>query len=85
MKIAANLRKGINTSFFGKNHTPEAKAKIRERSYVPVKITNIKTGKMIIINGNFPAAKYLNIGESTLRRYKKEGKLLNGIYLISNK
>lgn len=34
--------------------------------------------------GNAQAAKYLKVGESTLRRYKKLGKLLNGKYLISN-
>lgn len=30
-----------------------------------------------------PADKYLNISETTLRRYKEEGNILNGIYLIS--
>lgn len=54
MLIVAKLRKGINSTIFGKNHTTDT-----------------------------PADKYLNISETTLRRYKEEGNILNSIYLIS--
>jgi hypothetical protein len=49
-----------------------------------VKVTDIETDTYKTFRGNAQAAKYLNVGESTLRRYKKLGKLLKGKYLISN-
>ncbi len=49
-----------------------------------VKITDIEIGIDKILVGNVQAAKYLNIGESTLRRYKKPNKLIKGKYLVSN-
>lgn len=84
MSIIAKLRYGKETSMYGKNHTNETKIKMQIASSIPVKITNIKTGKEKIIKGNLQAAKYLNMGESTLRRYKKESKIWKGLYLITN-
>jgi hypothetical protein len=47
---------------------------------------NSKKAKKVekIFSGNVEVAKYLNIGESTLRRYKKSGILFKGRFLISN-
>jgi group I intron endonuclease len=84
MQAAVKLRQGIETSFFGKTHTAKTIAKISATKSLPVKIINIKTGTEKIFLGNIQAAKYLKIGESTLRRYKKSGKLLGDKYLISN-
>jgi hypothetical protein len=69
---------------YGKNHTKETIAKIKNAKYIPIKITNVLTGIETIIIGYLPAAKHLNISKSTLSRYKKQGKLYNNIYYISN-
>lgn len=45
---------------------------------------NILTNEFKIFKNNLDAAKYLEIGESTLRRYKKKTKILNGKYIITN-
>src|SRR6266849_4907080 len=84
MKIAANLRTGIKTSFFGKIHTLETKNKIALTKYLSVKVTNIKTNTEVLFVNNLEAAQFLKVGESTLRRYKKEGKILLKKYLITN-
>jgi group I intron endonuclease len=84
MQEVAKLRQGIKTSFFGKNHTLETITRISDTKSLIVKVTDVKTGISKTFRGNAQAAKYLNIGESTLRRYKKLGKLLNGKYSISN-
>jgi group I intron endonuclease len=76
-------RRGKDCSFYGKKHSAETIAKISSKKSLPVKITDIETGLEKTFNGNSQAAKYLNIGESTLRRYKKNGKLYSGKYLIS--
>lgn len=84
MQEVAKLRRGIRTSFFDKNHTIETITKISVTKSLTVKIMDIKTGTYKTFRGNAQAAKYLNIGEYTLRRYKKLGKFLKGKYLISN-
>lgn len=72
MKIAFKLRLGTKTSFFGKTHTIETRNKIslRKSLPLPIKIMNIETNTEI--SSNVEAAKYLGIGLSTLRRYKKK-------------
>jgi hypothetical protein len=84
MKIVAKLRLGTNTSFFGKTHTIETRNRISLTNSLFVKITDIETNTEKIFVGNIKAAKYLGIGESTLRRYKKKGKIFQGKYLITN-
>ena len=84
MQEAARLRKGNKTSFFGKSHTVKTITSISIKRSIFVKVTNIETGVERTFIGNRLAAKYLNIGESTLRRYKKLGKLVSNKYLISN-
>jgi group I intron endonuclease len=84
MKIAAKHRLGDKTSFFGKTHKIATKNKISLTKYVPVKVTNVKTNNITIFASNKDAAEYLRIGESTLRKYKKQAKLLLGKYLITN-
>jgi group I intron endonuclease len=75
MSAIAKLRRGKETSMYGKNHTIKSKIKIQAALFIPIKIINIKTKKEKIIKGNIQAAKYLNMGESTLRRYKKEKRI----------
>jgi group I intron endonuclease len=75
MQKMAKLRIGKKTSFFGKSHTVETINKISVNKSILVKVTDIETGIDKIFVGNTQAAKYLNIGESTLRRYKKLNKL----------
>lgn len=84
MTIAAKSRLGTKTSFFGKTHTIKTRNRISLANYLLVKIIDIKTNTEKIFVGNIKAAKYLAIGESTLRRYKKKGKLFQGKYLITN-
>lgn len=50
---------------------------------ISVKITNIQTNETLF-KGNEEASKYLNIGESILRRYKKSRTLYLDKYLIEN-
>jgi len=84
MKIAAKHRLGDKTSFFGKTHSIATKNKISLTKYVPIKVTNVKTNNITIFPSNIEAAKYLRLGESTLRKYKKQVKLLLGKFLITN-
>ena len=84
MKIAVKDRIGIKTSFFGKNHTAEAKKSIGLKNSLPVKVMDIETNIVKLFGNNLEAAKYLGIGKSTLRRYKVEGKLYDNKYQIIN-
>lgn len=86
MKITIKLgfATGKKSSFFGKTHTIETKNKISLANSLPIKIINIETNTEKYFSNNAEAAKYLEIGESTLRRYKKKGKLLYRKYLIIN-
>jgi len=84
MKIAAKLRLGNKTSFFGKTHSIETKYKISLKNYIWVKVTDIETNTDKLFLSNVDAANYLDIGESTLRRYKKTGKLFKDKYYITN-
>ena len=72
------------TSFFGKTHTIETISRISATKSLFVKITDIEANTVKLFAGNIKAAKYLGIGESTLRRYKKKGKIFKGKYLITN-
>jgi hypothetical protein len=82
--MAVKFRQGTKTSFFGKTHTVETISRISLTKFLSVKITDIEANTVKLFAGNTKAAKYLGIGESTLRRYKKEGKTFNGKYLITN-
>jgi hypothetical protein len=84
MKIAAKLRLGKKSFFFGKTHTIETKNRISLIKSLPVKIMNIETNTEKYFLSNIEAARYLGIGVSTLRRYKKEGKILYRKYIIMN-
>ena len=84
MKIASKLRLGEKSFFFGKTHTIETRNKISLIKSLPVKIMNIVTNTEKYFSNNKEAAKYLGIGVSTLRKYKKEGKILYRKYLIRN-
>ena len=83
-KELAKLRRGKETSFYGKNHKPESLLKISIKLSILVRVLNVETGCSNTFLGNKEAAKYLNIGTSTLRRYKKLNKLIKDKYLISN-
>lgn len=84
MKIAAKLRLGRKSFFFGRTHSIETKNIISLKKSLPVKIINIETNTDKYFSSNIEAAKYLEIGVSTLRKYKKEGKILHRKYLITN-
>jgi len=84
MRTVAKSRTGIKTSFFGKTHSIETKNRIALTKLLPVKVTNIETNKVRIFKNNLNAAKHFKIGESTLRRYKKEGKILLEKYVVTN-
>ena len=84
MKIVAKLRLGKKSFFFGKTHTIETKNRLSLINSMPIKIMNIETKTEKYFSSNIEAAKYLGIGISTLRRYKKEGKILYKKYLITN-
>jgi len=91
---------GIKTSFFGKTHNTETKTKIALTKFIALlrkadhlvaepkekkqEVTNIQTNDVMIFKNNLEAAKNLNIGESTLRRYKKDKKILLEKYIITN-
>lgn len=82
--INKKLRQGFDTSFFGKTHTVETISRIKITKSLFIKITDIEANTEKIFVGNIKAAKYLGISESTLRRYKKKGKIFQGKYLITN-
>lgn len=84
MKIAAKSRLGDKTSFFGKTHSVVTKNKISLTRSVSVKVTNVETNNVTILASSLEAAKYLRVGESTLRIYKKQARLLLGKFLIKN-
>ena len=84
MKILAKLRLGKKSFFFGKTHTIETKNRLSLINSMPIKIINIETKTEKYFSSNIEAAKYLGIGISTLRKYKKEGKILYRKYLITN-
>lgn len=48
-----------------------------------VKVTNLETDTFTIFKNNLDTANHLQIGESTLRRYKKLGKILLSKYEIT--
>jgi len=84
MRVAARLRVGNKTSFFGKTHSIETITKISMTKFSLVKVIDINTNTTKVFKGNLEAAKFLDMGESTLRRYKKRGKLYKNKYLICN-
>lgn len=83
MKELAMLRKGNNTSFYGKNHTPESILKISFKKCVLVQVLDTELNTSKVFRGYKEVASYLNIGLSTLRRYKKFNKLIKNKYLVS--
>lgn len=85
MKIAALNRKGVNTSFYGKTHTEESKAKMANKLHKNIKITDTQTKQIYFFKGNKEASLFINVGESTLRRYKNKKILYLNRYLIENK
>ena len=84
MKIAIKLRLGKKSSFLGKTHTIETRNRISLTKSLPIKIINIETNTEKCFPNNTEAAKFLEIGVSTLRKYKKEGKILYRKYIITN-
>jgi group I intron endonuclease len=84
MRVAAKIRTGEKTSFFGKIHTIKSRNLIALKKFLPIKVTNVETNNVKIFKNNSEAAKHLKVGESTLRRYKKKGKILLKKYLIIN-
>jgi len=84
MKSIAMLRKGEYTSFFGKKHSTETRLKISNNKLTLIKIYDFELNKLKIFKGSKEAAGFLTIGLSTLRRYKKLGKLIGNRYLVLN-
>jgi hypothetical protein len=83
MRNIALLRKGKNTSFYNKTHTIETRIKISLKRCSLVKVEDKKLDKTYIFSGFMAAANHLNIGLSTLRRYRKLSSLIKGRYLVS--
>jgi hypothetical protein len=84
MREIAKLRRGKETSFYRKKHKTKSLLKISVNNSILVKVEDSKTNACKIFLGNNKAAEYLNIGVSTLRRYKQSNKLVKGRYFISN-
>lgn len=84
MSEIAALRKGEETSLYGKNHSPESKLKMSINRSIEVKVLDTVLNKETVFLGNKEAAEFLNVGLSTLVRYKKLNKLINERYLVSN-
>ena len=85
MKEIAVLRKGVETSFYGKKHSSESLLKMSINRSTQVKVKDIVVNKEIVFLGNKEAAEFLNVGLSTLVRYKKLNKLIKERYLVYNK
>jgi hypothetical protein len=51
---------------------------------IQVKVLNTVLNKETVFLGNKEAAEFLNVGLSTLVRYKKLNKLIKERYLVSN-
>jgi len=85
MSEKAVLRKGEETSFYGKNHSPESLLKMSINRSIQVKVLDTVLNKEMVFLGNKEAAEFLNVGLSTLVRYKKLNKLIKERYLVSNK
>lgn len=79
MKISVKLGLGTKSSFFGITPTIETINRISLTKSLSVKIMNIETNTEKYFSNNAEAAKYLEIGVSTLRKYKKKVK-----YCIKN-
>lgn len=84
MSLAARKKLGVQTSFYGKTHSDVTKQKLAEANSILIKVFNQETNEALLFKGNLAAAKYLGIGESTLRRYKLNKKLVLGKYFIFN-
>jgi group I intron endonuclease len=84
MKISVKLQLETKSSFFGRTHTIKTRNIISLTKFLPVKIMNIETNTEKYFLNNVEAAKYLEINVSTLRKYKKEGKILYRKYIITN-
>lgn len=85
MREIALLRKGEETSFYGKNHSPESLLKMSINRSIQVKVLDTVLNEEMVFLGNKEAAEFLNVGLSTLVRYKKLNKLIKERYLVSNK
>lgn len=85
MREIAILRKGEETSFYGKNHSPESLLKMSMNRSIQVKVIDTVLNEETVFLGNKEAAEFLNVGLSTLVRYKKLNKLIKERYLVSNK
>lgn len=84
MREIAVLRKGEETSFYGKNHSPESLLKMSMNRSIQVKVLDTVLNEETVFLGNKEAAEFLNVGLSTLVRYKKLKKLIKDRYLVSN-
>jgi group I intron endonuclease len=84
MRLAAKSRVGNKTSFYGKTHIIETIAKIPLKKFSLIKVIDTNTNTIKVFRGNLEAANYLDMGESTLRRYKRSGKLFKSRYYIGN-
>lgn len=84
MREIAVLRKGEETSFYGKNHSLESLLKMSMNRSIQVKVLDTVLNEEIVFLGNKEAAEFLNVGLSTLVRYKKLNKLIKDRYLVSN-
>lgn len=84
IRESMKLRRGKDTSWYGKFRTTETKLKISVTKSIFIKVQNIEQGTFKIFTGNKQVANYLGIGLSTLTKYKKLNKLINNKYLVSN-
>jgi hypothetical protein len=71
-------------SLFSNTSVVKPVSKTPTNKFSLIKVIDITTNIIKIFIGNKEAANFLDIGESTLRRYKKIGKLYKNKYLIYN-
>jgi group I intron endonuclease len=84
MRLAAKLRARDKMSLFSNRSVRKQVSKTLINKFSLIKIIDITTNTINIFRGNKEAANFLDMGESTLRRYKKRGKLYKNTYLICN-
>ena len=81
---SAKLRKGKETSFFGKNHKFEVKSLISIKKSINIKVIDLETDFTKTFLGNKKAAEYLKVSVSTLTKFKNLKKPIKNRFLVLN-
>lgn len=80
----AKLRKGDETSFYGKNHKFEIKILISIKKSLDIKVIDLERGFTKTFIGNKKVAEYLKVSLYTLVKYKKLRKPINNRFIVIN-